>query len=209
MTTTAHSQTATGQRGPGRPRIPDHDTKILDAVVAMVDRDEPITVSAVVEASGVSRAALYRRWTSMTELIATALDRGRAPITFDLTKPVKDAITEVLFEEIEATRGKNYTEKRFRKRIQLVMENPDLQEAYWQSHVHRRRRHMVETLKTGVARGELRSDLDVEAAIDAINGVFYYQSVVRGIALIDQESIQRCRAAFELLWRGMEPTHDG
>ena len=67
-------------RGPGRPRIADHDERILDAVATMVDEDQHITVSAVVEASGVSRAALYRRWSTMTELIATALDRGRASL---------------------------------------------------------------------------------------------------------------------------------
>lgn len=80
MTTTAptNQDQDTARRGPGRPRIPDHDERILEAVVAMVDRNEPITVNAVVAASGVSRAALYRRWSSMTQLVATALDRGRS-----------------------------------------------------------------------------------------------------------------------------------
>lgn len=192
------------QQRPGRPRIPEHDEKILDAVVDMVDHDQPITVNAVVEASGVSRAAIYRRWNSMAQLIATALDRGRAPVNFDLTKPVRQAVTEVFFHETENVRGKDYSEKRFRKRIELVMANRDLQEAYWQSHVHRRRRSMIQALETGVARGELRADLDIEAAIDGINGVFYYQAVVRGQELFDPEVLRRCRAAFDIIWDGME-----
>lgn len=191
-------------RGPGRPRVADHDERILDAVATMVDQDQPITVNAVVATSGVSRAALYRRWSSMTELIATALDRGRASVQFDLTKNIKAALIEDIFVRIGATVGRDYTHKRFRKRIQLVMENPDLQEAYWQSHVHRRRKAMVEALETGVARGELRADLDVEAAIDAINGTFYYQIVARGSGFSDPETLRRCREAFEIVWRGME-----
>lgn len=204
---TAIDQTAentASPRGPGRPRIPDHDARILDAVVKMVDDGEPITVSAVVAASGVSRAALYRRWSSMTELIATALDRGRAPITFDLHQPVKAALAEVMLADPNRVRGEAYSEKRFRKRIQLVMENPALQEAYWQSHVHRRRRAMVTALEIGVARGELRPDLNIEAAIDALNGVYYYQSVVRGTSLADPATRQRCHDAFEITWRGMQ-----
>lgn len=191
-------------RRPGRPRVADHDEKILDAVVAMVDRDEPITVNSVVEASGVSRAALYRRWSSMTELVATALDQGRSHITFDLTRPVKDCITEVLFGDVQRVRGENYSERRFRKRIQLVMANPELQEAYWQSHVHRRRTAITKALQMGIERGELRADLDIEAAIDGINGVFYYQIVVRGESLDHPETQRRCRAAFEVFWRGMQ-----
>ncbi|MGO1536792.1 MAG: TetR/AcrR family transcriptional regulator [Yaniella sp.] len=191
-------------RGPGRPRIADHDERILDAVATMVDEDQHITVSAVVEASGVSRAALYRRWSTMTELIATALDRGRASLQFDLTKNVKDALGDVIFAHIDRAVGREYTHKRFRKRIQLVMENPDLQEAYWQSHVHRRRKAMVEALATGIERGELRADLDVEAAIDAINGTFYYQMVARGSGLDDPATQRRCREAFDIVWRGME-----
>ena len=195
---------STATRGPGRPRIADHDEKILDAVVAMVDRDEPITVNSVVEASGVSRAALYRRWSSMTELVATALDRGRSRITFDLTKPIKEAITEVMFVDVQRARGENYSDRRFRKRIQLVMASHDLQDAYWQSHVHRRRIAITEALQVGVERGELRADLDVEAAIDGINGVFYYQTVVRGESLENPETHRRCREAFEIFWRGMQ-----
>ncbi|HEY4557863.1 MAG TPA: TetR/AcrR family transcriptional regulator [Enteractinococcus sp.] len=195
---------STATRGPGRPRIADHDEKILDAVVSMVDRDEAITVNSVVEASGVSRAALYRRWSSMTELVATALDRGRSPIRFDLTKPVKEAITELMFADMQRVRGENYSDRSFRKRIQLVMASPDLQEAYWQSHVHRRRAAITEALQVGVERGELRADLNVEAAIDGINGVFYYQTVVRGESLENPETRHRCREAFEIFWRGMQ-----
>lgn len=192
------------RRGPGRPRTVSHDDRILEAVTGLVDRDEEITVNAVVKASGVSRAALYRRWSSMTELISMALDRGRASIKLDLTGRIKDAITDVIFGHVDRTIGQDYTQHRFRKRIQLVMQDPQLQEAYWQSHVHRRRTSMVEALQTGIERGELRPDLDIEAAIDAINGVFYYQIVARGSGLDHPVTMARCQEAFDIVWRGME-----
>ncbi|RLV56740.1 TetR/AcrR family transcriptional regulator [Aeromicrobium phragmitis] len=192
---------------PGRPRTEGHDERILEAVLGLIDRDEPVTVNAVVEASGVSRAALYRRWPRMTDLIAAALDRGRANITLDLSGDVKEAIVAVMFGDLAAVRGVGYSERRFRTRLALVMANPELQRAYWTSHVRRRREAMVEALRTAVDRGMLRDDLDLESCIDAINGVFYYQSVVRGCSFDDPEAIRRCREAFEVIWRGMERGH--
>ncbi len=58
-------------------------------------------------------------------------------------------------------------------------------------------------LRVGMARGELRSDLDVEACFDAIAGVAYYQLVVRGDRVNDPAVVERMRAAIEVIWRGM------
>lgn len=193
-------------RAPGRPRAEGHDERILDAVLGLIDRDEAVTVNAVVEASGVSRAALYRRWPRMVDLIAAALDRGRANLSLDLSGDIKEAIVVVMFGDQAAVRGTGYSERRFRKRLALVMANPDLQRAYWASHVRRRREGITLALRTAVARGVLRDDIDVESCIDAINGVFYYQSVVRGCGFDDPDAIRRCREAFEVVWRGMERT---
>ncbi|ORL73425.1 TetR/AcrR family transcriptional regulator [Prescottella equi] len=194
----------TGTRGPGRPRTEGHDERILEATLALIDSDEPVTVNRVLEISGLSRAALYRRWPTMTDLVAAALDHGRSTIDIDASTDVKRTLSTLLFGDIEAARGKHYSDRRFRKRVALVMDNPELQQAYWSSHVRRRRRAMTLALEAAVARGELRADLDVDAAIDAINGIFYYQAVARGAQFDDPETLQRCIAAFEIVWRGME-----
>ncbi|CAM3021879.1 TetR/AcrR family transcriptional regulator [Prescottella defluvii] len=196
--------TATGTRGPGRPRTEGHDEKILEAALFLIDADEPVTVNRVLEISGLSRAALYRRWPTMTDLVAAALDHGRTTVGIDTSGDVKRTFAALLFGDIEAALGKNYSNRRFRKRVALVMDNPELQQAYWSSHVRRRRRGMTAALNAAVDRGELRSDLDVEAAIDAINGIFYYQAVARGAQFDDPETLRRCIAAFEVVWLGME-----
>lgn len=190
-------------RGPGRPRTEGHDERILDAAIALIDAGEQVTVSAVVAASGVSRAALYRRWPSMTDLVAAALDRGRAPIEIDTTGGVKEGIIALIFGDPRAVRGASYSERRFRTRMALVMQNPELQKAYWSSHVRRRRGAIREALGEAVRSGELRDDLDLDACIDLINGVFYYQAVVRGARMDEPETKARCREAFEVAWRGM------
>ncbi|HJC60560.1 MAG TPA: TetR/AcrR family transcriptional regulator [Candidatus Dietzia intestinigallinarum] len=201
---TAEAERAAGRpTGPGRPPEPGHDEKIIQATLRLIDQDKPVTVNAVVAGSGVSRAALYRRWNSLTDLMADALNHGRATPEVDITDDLKRTLLEMLFERLDEARGMGYPQRRFRKRLELVMADRDLQWAYWNSHVTRRRHGMIEALRAGVDRGEFRADLDVESALDAMLGVIYYQLVVRGADLADPETEQRCRQAFDVIWRGM------
>ncbi|MFD7307893.1 TetR/AcrR family transcriptional regulator [Promicromonospora sp. NPDC059942] len=194
-------------RGPGRPRAQGHDERIVDAAVELLERGEEITVSRVVERSGVSRAAIYRRWPSMTDLVATALDRGRAPHTIplegDLLQNVLDAYTVSSAGMSSSATRETYSEERFRLRMRLAMTDRKLAQAYWRSHVSRRRGGMVAVLRAGIERGVLRPDIDVDACIDLVNGVFYYQFVVRGVTLDDPEALARCREGIRVAWRGM------
>jgi AcrR family transcriptional regulator len=191
------------QRGPGRPRKQGHDERILDATVALIEQDKPVTVAAIVAESGISRAAIYRRWPSLPELIAAALDKGRAVLEVDTSGDIKDAMISLIFGDPKAVRGSTYSDRRFRARMSLVMQNPELQHAYWKSHVRRRRGAFEAALAEAARRGEVRDDLDIDACIDLINGIFYYQVVVRGTGLDDPVTFARCREAFEVAWRGM------
>ncbi|MFD6446405.1 TetR/AcrR family transcriptional regulator [Promicromonospora sp. NPDC060204] len=189
-------------RGPGRPRAQGHDERIVDAAVELLERGEEITVSRVVERSGVSRAAIYRRWPSMTDLVATALDRGRTPHTIPLEGDLLQNVLDAYTTSSSATR-ETYSEERFRLRMRLAMTDRKLAQAYWRSHVSRRRGGMVAVLRAGIERGLLRPDIDVDACIDLVNGVFYYQFVVRGVTLDDPEALARCREGIRVAWRGM------
>ncbi|WP_261166707.1 TetR/AcrR family transcriptional regulator [Microbacterium sp. Marseille-Q6965] len=182
----------------------EHDERILRAALELIDSGREVTVNAVVAASGVSRAALYRRWGSVTDLVAAALDHGRnnaieIPTEGDLRQNIIDAY----FTRGRESLGADYPDRRFRLRMRLVMADRDLQRTYWRSHVNRRRASIERALQAGIERGILRQDLDVDASIDLINGVFYYQGFVRGVSMGDPEALARCRAAFETAWRGM------
>jgi len=190
------------RRRPGRPRADGHDERILAAAVGLLERGEDVTVNRVVAASGVSRAAIYRRWPSMTDLVAAALDVGREPYAIPLEGDLLENLLDALSPGAQPA-GRHYPEERFRLRIRLAMTDRKLAQAYWRSHVARRRGAMVALLRAGIERGELRPDLDVDACIDLVNGVFYYQPVVRGAALDDPDVLARCREAVRVAWRGM------
>ncbi|MFN3601563.1 MAG: TetR/AcrR family transcriptional regulator [Dietzia sp.] len=196
-------------RGPGRPRDDDIDDRILSATLAIIDEGGVPTVSRVVERCGVSRAALYRRWASITSLVAASLDVGRsAPPEVDGTDPREKILLSLVEMTSDGATVSGYTEDRLRQRIRLTMNDPELQRAYWTSHVARRRVGVAEVIRDGMAQGVLRPDLDVDACQDLLAGIFYYQVVVRGDA-VDHPAVQaRCRHALDVGLRGMyvDPT---
>ncbi|MDQ0643680.1 TetR/AcrR family transcriptional regulator [Microbacterium murale] len=192
------------RRRPGRPRDEEIDGQIIAATLGLIDAEEPVTVTRIVQRSGVSRAALYRRWPSLTTLIAAALDVGRSiPPAVDAEGDLRTAIFASMFGAAGMATTSAYSEARFRHRIRLVMADRALQKAYWRSHVARRRVPVESALSAGIARGILRDDLDVEACFDAIAGVVYYQLVVRGDRLEDESTRARVSAAMDVVWRGM------
>lgn len=206
MTLTVTDAGAAVRRRPGRPRDEDIDGQIIAATLEIIDAGEEVTVNRVVVRSGVSRAALYRRWPSLTTLIAAALDVGReVPPEYPLGHDLHEILLAGfgLGPDGAAPSAPGYSEERFRQRIRLVMSDRALQKAYWDSHVSRRRVPLQNALRAGIERGELREDLDVEACFDAIAGAAYYQMVVRGDRISDPVVVARLRAAIEVIWRGM------
>ena len=204
MTDAVVEAETTPRRGPGRPRDEEIDGQIIAATLSLIDAEDEVTVTKIVERSGVSRAALYRRWPSLTTLIAAALDVGRSvPPAVDPDGDLRSALFGSMFGDAGMATASGYSEVRFRHRIRLVMADRALQKAYWKSHVARRRVPVETALSAGIDRGILRGDLDVEACFDAIAGVVYYQLVVRGDRLDDEAAQARVSAAMDVVWRGM------
>jgi AcrR family transcriptional regulator len=207
MTEVSTAPARDARRGPGRPRNEDIDDQVLTSVLELIDEKEEVTAARVVERSGVSRAALYRRWPSLTALVAAALDVGReVPPAIPSGSGLREAIFAMLFGAATEAGVTDYPEERFRQRIRLVMADRDLQKAYWSSHVSRRRVPIEAAIRSGIRQGVLRPDLDAEACFDLIAGVFYYQIVVRGDRLDHELTRERCRAALDVAWRGMLAT---
>lgn len=196
------AETGASPRRPGRPRVEEIHQRVLDAVVDLIDEEIPITVNAVVQRSGVSRAAIYRRWETLAKLTAEALDRGRHVVTLPDDLPVSEALAYG-YPKHTSEVYTDYPEGRLRQRLRLGLADTDLLREYWQGHVSRRRTPIRHALERGGARGEVRTDADLEAALDLMSGVFYYQLVARGESLSDPEALARCHAALDIVWRGI------
>ncbi|MFJ6538549.1 TetR/AcrR family transcriptional regulator [Paenarthrobacter sp. NPDC091711] len=193
------------ERRPGRPRDTALETTVLSATVELLlERDtRDVTISAITERSGVSRAALYRRWSSREELLAAALDSVRSSIGLKRGSTTLETILASYEEaaiDVDGTVG-----ALVKKRIAMGLENDDLRALSWNRHVSRRREPIAEEIRRGISSGELAPDVDVEAMIDLINGLYYYQFVVRPRGT-DAPSVEasrnRVRNAVTLVWEG-------
>lgn len=192
------------RRGPGRPRDEDIDERLLEATLALIDESVEPTAARITDRSGVSKAALYRRWPSLTTLIAAALDVGREiPPEIPEDSDLREVFLNDILGVTSLSAAVPFVEARFRQRIRLAMADQRLQKTYWSSHVAQRRVPMENALRRGIERGTLRADLDPAACFDLIAGVVYYQLVVRGDSLTADETRERCRLAIDVAWRGM------
>jgi len=61
---------------------------------------------------------------------------------------------------------------------------------------------VIELLDRARQSGEIRADADIEAAVDLVAGVGYYQVIVRADD-DPREVAARLRSAVEIVWRGL------
>ncbi|GAB3239518.1 hypothetical protein GCM10027447_39160 [Glycomyces halotolerans] len=152
--------------GRGRPRSAAASRAIIDATLDLIAEEGQIgavTIEAVAERSGVSKATIYRRWSNKEELVASAVDSLKSPIDLELPHTsVRDDL-DVITKNIR---------KDFSPREQAILNcvalelrtNPELRRFH--EEFHRRRRDMVRrVLRLGIERGELREDIDVDLAV--------------------------------------------
>ena len=113
------AETQAAERRPGRPRQQEIEPRVISAVTELIDAGTPVTVNAVVEKSGVSRAAVYRRWSTMAELTAAALDVGRVVVRPPEGLPLRDAFG-FGFPSPGTVIPNDYPEWRLRQRLLLL-----------------------------------------------------------------------------------------
>jgi AcrR family transcriptional regulator len=89
--TLGESADAGARRRPGRPRNPDVDAIVLDAVADLLIEKgiEATTVSAAVRRSGVARATIYLRWPTRQALITAAIQRALGQPSVTSTNDLK------------------------------------------------------------------------------------------------------------------------
>ncbi|MGL3805492.1 TetR-like C-terminal domain-containing protein [Paeniglutamicibacter sp. R2-26] len=166
---------------PGRPRDRAIEAKVVAAARDLIRESNDsgdYTLAQLVERSGVSRAAIYRRWDSVRAVSVAALDADRKPIPL----PAAASLRETLIRGYSAGIADidEPTLAMVIKRLILGLRDPSLQRSYWERHVSRRREGFARLLHQARDEGRIRPDVDPEVVLDLINGLGYYQGVVRG-----------------------------
>jgi AcrR family transcriptional regulator len=157
-------------RRPGRPRSAQADAAIVDAARDLISRlgTANLSMDAVAEQAGVSKATIYRRWPSKTALVLAALDSASDPIPTVDTGSVRDDLVAMTAPLAAKGRTPGYAAL-LAEVMAEARRNPELAQVH-HAFVTARRAPIRAALRRGVRRGELPGDLDVDATIDCVYG---------------------------------------
>jgi AcrR family transcriptional regulator len=165
----------------GRPRDPDLDGAILDATIDLLAEEgfARMSIEQVATHAGVGKPTIYRRWPSKVELVIAALSRPRAEHTASRDGTVRERLTYLLEELCRSIRR----EPAKGVLAALVAEIPrdrELASAVREVFLAKRRDSLYALLREGMAGGELRVDLDLELASDALVGPIMVRALLTG-----------------------------
>ncbi|TFC66180.1 TetR/AcrR family transcriptional regulator [Cryobacterium sp. TMT2-4] len=165
----------------GRPRDPDMDQAILRAAIELLSEVGyvRVTVAEVARRAGVSKPAIYRRWSQKSQLVVEAMvtqirpgkDNDSGSAAGDLV-----ALTDELIDVLTRT-------PLGRVLPGLVAEmaaDPVLAASYRDLIIKPNLRHWRAAVERGIASGELSVDMDVDFVLNALVGPLYFSLLITG-----------------------------
>src|ERR671921_499861 len=173
-------------RPPGRPRSERARRAILQAANELLEKEgfAAVTVEAIAERAGVSKATIYRWWPNRAAVVMDGfLSIVSSEVPFPHTGHAREDIRIHMRRLAEAFGG-----KMGRTVAALIAEgqaDPELAEALRSRWLSVRRAEVRDILGLGIERGELRDDIDLEVAVDVLYGPIYYRMLV-GHARLDE-----------------------
>jgi AcrR family transcriptional regulator len=158
-------------RRPGRPRSERADQAIIDAALTLFAESGPegLCIERVAARAGVGKATIYRRWPGKEDLLLDAIATLKTP----LPEPAGRSAGEDLVTLLGAMCQESTDPRRAREFALLLGEGakyPRLMARYVDTVLEPRREVIRAVLRRGMASGELRPDLDVEAALFMLIG---------------------------------------
>ncbi len=167
----AASTGTAASRRPGRPRSERADQAIIDAALSLFAESGPegLCIERVAARAGVGKATIYRRWPGKEDLLLDAIAALKAP----LPEPAGRSVREDLVTLLAAVCKETADPRRAREFALLLGEGakyPRLMARYMETVVEPRREVIRAVLRRGMATGELRPDLDVDAALFMLIG---------------------------------------
>jgi AcrR family transcriptional regulator len=174
-------QTGNAPTPRGRPRDEEADARILEAALALLGEVgfAGLSMEAVARRAEVSKPTLYRRWRSKADLATAALAgfQAREP------RPTDGPTRERLLAHLRAFRRSLLRPNGMATLGTLLVEEqryPELIALFRERIVARRRAWIREILEGGIARGEVRADVDADAVAAMLVGSFYARYLSEG-----------------------------
>jgi AcrR family transcriptional regulator len=161
----------------GRPRSEKARHAILDAAAELLLRRGlgAVSMDAVAERAGVSKATIYRWWPSKEMLALDALlDWAAATAPARDTGSLRGDVLALLRPWVREIRRRPFG-RVIAAFLSEAQSDPEFADAYRTRYVEPRRNAMRAVFARAAERGEVPADLDVEVALDLIYGAVYHR----------------------------------
>jgi AcrR family transcriptional regulator len=132
-----------------------------------------MSMEAVARRAGVGKAAIYRRWPSkdvMVQQIVAGLAWNAVPVPD--TGTLRDDVTSYVAHAAELRRDIRIT-RIIADLTAEAIRNPQVAQTFYAALRKPRRAVGAKMLRHAIERGELRTDLDTELALDCLVGLTY------------------------------------
>jgi len=171
----------------GRPRSDSTHRRILDAARELLTQGSfaDFRMEHVAARAGVSKAAIYRRWSSKQALAQEVLVELAGPhIAVAETGDTREELLAAVVNPMRAV-----TDTPFGPVIRSVMSqiatDPKLGDPFRATVVQARRAEVAKVIERGIARGDLRADADPTIATELLVGPVYFRVMFGGELTLD------------------------
>lgn len=169
-----------GKRPPGRPRSEQARVAILRTTLRVLAKTgfSDLTIEEIAFRAGVGKATVYRWWPDKAALIADAFAGSTVrSLHFPDTGSVETDMSQQMRQLIKVFRGPN---GRIVSAILAAgQSDKTLIMAFRQRFLWPRRHEAYVTLDRGIARGELRKNIDRDLILDSLYGPIYMRFLIQ------------------------------
>jgi AcrR family transcriptional regulator len=166
----------------GRPRSDSTDRRILDAARRILAEESfsDLRIEHVAARAGVGKATIYRRWRSKEELAQAVLSELAGPhIAIAATGDTREEMLLAVVNPMRAITDSPFGEV-IRSLLSQIATNPLLGDPFRATVVEARRSETEQVIERGIARGDLRPDVDPHLATELLVGPVYFRVMFGG-----------------------------
>jgi AcrR family transcriptional regulator len=162
----------------GRPRRTETTSAILDAALELwMERGyHSVSIDAVAARAGVSKPTIYRRWPNRQQVLVAVSQRFVPPGEVADLGSFRDEVAAFLRERADLY-GNAGIRRILASAVAASSEDEDFHRAI-QPFLDRFPAGMRTIIQRGIARGDVRADVDIELLTAMINGSFYFRSII-------------------------------
>lgn len=162
-------------RGRGRPRDQVAHDDILEAALTLLDEQcySELTIEKIAARAGCGKPTIYRRWKSKADIVLEAY-AARAAQTVPPVMPSGDALHDlkVMLARLFTVAKDPLNLRAARCFMAEAQFDDEFRRRFYELFISKRRDALRDILRYGVEDGQLRKDIDLEVAVDMVQGAF-------------------------------------